>query len=38
LANAIAAFQEKDKGSLKLASADIVILSNDLMTCKERRN
>ncbi len=36
LANAIAAFQEKDKGSLEVGKyADIVILSNDLMTCKD---
>jgi len=36
MANAIAAFQEKDKGSLEVGKyADIVILSNDLMTCKE---
>ena len=36
MANAIAAFQEKDKGSLEVGKyADIVILSNDLMTCKD---
>jgi predicted amidohydrolase YtcJ len=36
LANAIAAFQEKDKGSLEVGKyADIVILSNDLMNCKD---
>jgi predicted amidohydrolase YtcJ len=36
LANAFAAFQEKDKGSLEVGKyADIVILSNDLMTCKD---
>ena len=36
LANAIAAFQEKDKGSLEVGKyADIVILSNDLMICKD---
>ena len=36
LANAYAAFQEKDKGSLEVGKyADIVILSNDLMTCKD---
>jgi len=36
LANAIAAFQEKDKGSLEVGKyADIVILSNDLTTCKD---
>ena len=36
LANAFAAFQEKDKGSLEVGKyADIVILSNNLMTCKE---
>ena len=36
LANAFAAFQEKDKGSLEIGKyADIVILSNDLMTCKD---
>jgi predicted amidohydrolase YtcJ len=32
----IAAFQEKDKGSLEVGKyADIVILSNDLMNCKD---
>ena len=36
LANAYAAFQEKDKGSLEVGKyADIVILSNNLMTCKD---
>jgi predicted amidohydrolase YtcJ len=36
LANAFAAFQEKDKGSLEVGKyADIVILSNNLMTCKD---
>jgi len=36
MANAIAAFQEKDKGSLEVGKyADIVILSNDLMNCKD---
>jgi predicted amidohydrolase YtcJ len=36
LANAFAAFQEKDKGSLEVGKyADIVILSNDLMNCKD---
>ena len=36
MANAYAAFQEKDKGSLEVGKyADIVILSNDLMTCKD---
>ena len=36
LANAFAVFQEKDKGSLELGKyADIVILSNNLMTCKD---
>jgi len=36
IANAYAAFQEKDKGSLEVGKyADIVILSNNLMTCKD---
>ena len=36
VANAYAAFQEKDKGSLEVGKyADIVILSNNLMTCKD---
>jgi predicted amidohydrolase YtcJ len=36
MANAFAAFQEKEKGSLEVGKyADIVILSNDLMTCKD---
>ena len=36
LANAYAAFQEKDKGSLEVGKyADIVILTNNLMTCKD---
>ncbi len=36
LANAFAAFQEKEKGSLEVGKyADIVILSNDLMNCKD---
>src|SRR6185436_7528094 len=36
MANAYAAFQEKDKGSLEVGKyADIVILSNNLMTCKD---
>lgn len=36
MANAFAAFQEKDKGSLEVGKyADIVILSNNLMTCKD---
>jgi len=36
MANAFAAFQEKEKGSLEVGKyADIVILSNNLMTCKD---
>ena len=36
MANAYAAFEEKDKGSLEVGKyADIVILSNNLMTCKD---
>ena len=36
MANAIAAFQEKEKGSLEVGKyADIVILSNDLINCKD---
>ena len=36
LENAYAAFQEKEKGSLEVGKyADIVILSNNLMTCKD---
>ncbi|HEX6845749.1 MAG TPA: amidohydrolase [Chitinophagaceae bacterium] len=36
LANAFAAFQEKEKGSLEVGKyADIVILSNNLMTCTD---
>jgi predicted amidohydrolase YtcJ len=36
MANAFAAFQEKEKGSLDVGKyADIVILSNNLMTCKD---
>jgi predicted amidohydrolase YtcJ len=36
IANAYAAFQEKDKGSLEVGKyADIVILSNNLVTCKD---
>lgn len=36
MANAIAAFQEKEKGSLEVGKyADIVILSKNLMTCKD---
>ena len=36
MANAYAAFQEKEKGSLEVGKyADIVILSNDLITCKD---
>jgi len=36
MANAFAAFQEKEKGSLEVGKyADIVILSNDLMSCKD---
>lgn len=36
MANAYAAFQDKEKGSLEVGKyADIVILSNDLMNCKD---
>ena len=36
MANAHAAFQEKEKGSLEVGKyADIVILSNNLMTCQD---
>jgi predicted amidohydrolase YtcJ len=36
MANAYAAFEEKEKGSLEVGKyADIVILSNNLMTCKD---
>jgi predicted amidohydrolase YtcJ len=36
MANAFASFQEKDKGSIEVGKyADLVILSNDLITCKE---
>jgi predicted amidohydrolase YtcJ len=36
MANARAAFQEKDKGSLEKGKlADIIMLSNDLMTCAD---
>ena len=36
MANALASFQEKDKGSIELGKyADITILSNNLSTCKE---
>ncbi len=36
LANAFAIFQEKDKGSIQVGKlADIVILSNDLINCKD---
>lgn len=37
MANAYAAFQEKDKGSIRSGKyADLVILSNDLTTCSEQ--
>jgi predicted amidohydrolase YtcJ len=36
LANAIAQFEEKQKGSIEVGKfADLVLLSNDLVTCKE---
>ncbi len=36
MANAFATFQEKDKGSIEVGKlADIVILSNDLIKCKD---
>jgi len=36
MANAFAAFQEKEKGSLEVGKyADLVLLSNNLMTCKD---
>ena len=36
LANAYAAFEEKEKGSLEIGKyADLVVLSNNLLTCKE---
>jgi hypothetical protein len=36
LANAIAAFEEKDKGSLEVGKyADMVMLSNNLTTCTD---
>ena len=36
LDNAFAAFEEEQKGSLEVGKlADIVILSNDLLTCTE---
>ncbi|MFN5646215.1 MAG: amidohydrolase family protein, partial [Sphingobacteriales bacterium] len=36
LANAIAQFEEKDKGSITVGKmADLVLLSNDLTQCKE---
>lgn len=36
LANAFAMFQEKDRGSIKVGKlADIVMLSNNLLSCKE---
>lgn len=36
LGNAYAAFEEKDKGSLEIGKyADLVVLSNNLITCKE---
>ena len=38
LANAIAAFEEKDKGSLEVGKlADMILLSEDLVECKEER-
>jgi len=36
MANALAQFEEKEKGSLTVGKyADIVLLSNNLLTCKE---
>ncbi|MFM9911025.1 MAG: amidohydrolase [Chitinophagaceae bacterium] len=36
MANAFAAFEEKEKGSLEIGKyADIIVLSNNLITCKE---
>lgn len=36
MANALAAFQEKEKGSLEVGKyADLVLLSNNLITCKD---
>ena len=36
LTNAYAAFEEKEKGSLEIGKlADITVLSNNLLTCKE---
>jgi predicted amidohydrolase YtcJ len=36
MANAFAAFEEKEKGSLELGKyADLILLSENLVTCKE---